>query len=86
MLAGGGNGVGGVDGVLGDHLVGTYLHGPVLPRNPALADLLLGWVVGADAITPLDDRVQEQLRAERLAAATTTGWRARLDELRLNRG
>ena len=86
VLAGGGNGVGGVDGVLGDHLVGTYLHGPVLPRNPALADLLLRWVVGADAITPLDDRVQEQLRAERLAAATTTGWRARLDELRLNRG
>ena len=27
-------------------LVGTYLHGPVLPRNPALADLLLGWVCG----------------------------------------
>ena len=24
-----------------ERLVGTYLHGPVLPRNPALADLLL---------------------------------------------
>ncbi len=86
VLAGGGNGVDGVDGVLGDHLVGTYLHGPVLPRNAALADLLLGWVVGTEAITPLDDRVQNQLRAARLDAATATGWRARLDELRLNRG
>ena len=26
---------------LGERLVGTYLHGPVLPRNPALADHLL---------------------------------------------
>jgi CobQ-like glutamine amidotransferase family enzyme len=86
VVTGGGNGVDGVDGVLGDRLVGTYLHGPVLPRNPALADWLLGWVVGAEALTPLDDRRQTDLRAERLAAATATGWRARLDELRLNRG
>jgi hypothetical protein len=26
-------------------LLGTYLHGPVLARNPALADLLLGHVL-----------------------------------------
>jgi CobQ-like glutamine amidotransferase family enzyme len=86
VVTGGGNGVDGVDGVLRDRLVGTYLHGPVLPRNPALADRLLSWVVGAEALTPLDDRWQTELRAERLAAATATGWRARLDELRLNRG
>lgn len=86
VTVGGGNGVDGVDGVLRDRLVGTYLHGPVLPRNPALADLFLGWVLGPEAITPLDDRVQERLRAERLTAASATGWRARLGELRLNRG
>jgi CobQ-like glutamine amidotransferase family enzyme len=86
VVVGGGNGVGGGDGVLGDRLVGTYLHGPALPRNPALADLLLGWVVGADALTPLDDTLMERLRAERLEAATATGWKARLRELRLNRG
>ena len=34
VLTGGGNGVGDADGVLGDRIVGTYLHGPVLPRNP----------------------------------------------------
>jgi len=31
------------DGAVGDRLVGTWLHGPVLPRNPALADMLLRW-------------------------------------------
>jgi CobQ-like glutamine amidotransferase family enzyme len=86
VVVGGGNGVGGGDGVLGERLVGTYLHGPALPRNPALADLMLGWVVGADALTPLDDALVERLRAERLEAATATGWKARLGELRLNRG
>ena len=28
------------------NVVGTYLHGPVLARNPALADLLLARAVG----------------------------------------
>jgi CobQ-like glutamine amidotransferase family enzyme len=27
-------------------VLSTYLHGPVLAQNPALADLLLAWVVG----------------------------------------
>jgi hypothetical protein len=86
VLVGGGNGVADVDGVRRERMIGTYLHGPVLPRNPALADLLLGWVVGAGALTPLDDALPLALRESRLTAATTTGWRARLDELRLNRG
>jgi CobQ-like glutamine amidotransferase family enzyme len=63
-----GNGDGsGTDGVWAGRVFGTYLHGPVLARNPALADLLLGWVVGA--LDPLDDREQLALREERLAAA-----------------
>jgi lipid II isoglutaminyl synthase (glutamine-hydrolysing) len=85
VVLGGGNGDG-ADGVLGERLVGTYLHGPVLPRNPALADHLLGWIVGADALTPIDDHLTDALHAERLAAAATTGWRARIQELRTNRG
>jgi CobQ-like glutamine amidotransferase family enzyme len=83
---GGGNGVGGGDGVLADRLVGTYLHGPVLPRNPALADHVLACVVGTDAVTPLDDSLPDALRRERITAAGLTGWRARLQELHLNRG
>jgi lipid II isoglutaminyl synthase (glutamine-hydrolysing) len=85
VVLGGGNGDG-ADGVLGERLVGTYLHGPVLPRNPALADYLLGWIVGADALTPIDDHLTDALHAERIAAATATGWRARLQLLRTNRG
>jgi CobQ-like glutamine amidotransferase family enzyme len=85
VLSGGGNGAGDVDGVLRDRIVGTYLHGPVLPRNPALADRLIGWVVDAPP-APLDDSVVEELRDERLEAVTATGLKARLRDLKLNRG
>jgi len=62
-----GNGDGsGTDGAWAGRVVGTYLHGPVLARNPALADRLLGWVLGD--LDPLDDREAAGLRAERLAA------------------
>jgi hypothetical protein len=59
----------GTEGVVCGRIVGTYLHGPVLARNPRLADLLLGWVVGPDRLEPLDDREVESLRTERLRAA-----------------
>jgi CobQ-like glutamine amidotransferase family enzyme len=62
-----GNGTGGVEGVVSGHVVGTYLHGPALARNPALADMLLSWVVGA--LEPLDEPIVERLRTERLRAA-----------------
>lgn len=63
-----GNGVDdGTEGVRQGRIVGTYLHGPALARNPALADLVLGWAVGAD-LAPLDDPTVDALRAERLAA------------------
>ena len=41
------------DGVVHGRVVGTYLHGPVLARNPRLADRLLEWVVGP--LAPLAD-------------------------------
>jgi CobQ-like glutamine amidotransferase family enzyme len=63
-----GNGDGsGTEGAVTGHIWGTYLHGPVLARNAALADLLLSWVVGP--VTPLDDAESEALRVERLRAA-----------------
>ncbi|HEX4218879.1 MAG TPA: hypothetical protein VHZ02_10950 [Acidimicrobiales bacterium] len=73
------------EGAWSNRVVGTYLHGPVLPRNPVLADLLLGWATGA--VAPLDrlEDIEEQiLRAERTAAAPsasggrTGGLRRRL--------
>ena len=85
VLAGGGNGDGSeVDGVLGDRLVATYLHGPVLPRNPALADLVLTWIVGD--LAPLDSVWEERLRTERLEAGSKAGIAKWWRDLRLARG
>ncbi|SDQ80767.1 type 1 glutamine amidotransferase [Thermostaphylospora chromogena] len=56
----------GTEGCYAGRVVGTYLHGPALARNPALADLLLGWVVGA--LAPIDDTWYDRLREERLNA------------------
>ena len=44
VVAGVGNGAG-VEGLVMGNLVGTHLHGPVLARNPGLADHLLGAVL-----------------------------------------
>ena len=53
----------GTEGAIGGRVVGTYLHGPALARNPALADLILSWFVGE--LEPLDDGEVSQLREER---------------------
>jgi len=67
VVAGIGNtGSDGTEGAYAGTVVGTYLHGPVLVRNPALADLLLSWVVGP--LEPLIEPEVEALRTERLAA------------------
>jgi CobQ-like glutamine amidotransferase family enzyme len=50
-------------------VLGTYAHGPALARNPAIADLLLKWAIGADTLPPLDDSWHDRLRGERMAAA-----------------
>ena len=67
VTAGVGNGDGG-EGAVSGRVVGTYLHGPVLARNPALADALLSWALDDTALEPLDDSATESLREERLAA------------------
>ena len=69
VVAGVGNGDdGGTEGAVRGHVVGTYLHGPVLARNPALADCLLSWALGDAPLGSLDDGAAESLREERLAA------------------
>lgn len=60
----------GTEGAVSGRVVGTYLHGPALARNPGLADLLLSWVVGE--LAPLDDTEVEELRRERIAAARSS--------------
>lgn len=76
VVYGVGNGDGsGTDGVWSGKVLGTYLHGPVLARNPALADLLLTWAVGD--LAPLDDSEADALRDERLAAGRSESRGAR---------
>ena len=60
---------GATEGAWHGKVLGTYSHGPALARNPAIADLLLRWAIGADTLAPLDDSWADKLRAERLAAA-----------------
>lgn len=66
VVAGIGNGDGS-EGAVAGKLLGTYMHGPVLARNPALADRLLHWATG-ETLPPIDDEEEEALRAERIAA------------------
>jgi hypothetical protein len=67
VVKGAGNRVGdGFDGAIQGSVVATYMHGPCLARNPELADLLLGKVVGE--LTPLELPEVDLLRRERLAA------------------
>ncbi len=63
VLAGVGNGDG-TEGAVQGHIIGTYLHGPCLVRNPDIADQLLSWATGAELGPLVDDEVAE-LRAER---------------------
>ncbi|MCF3179231.1 type 1 glutamine amidotransferase [Streptomyces sp. NPDC096033] len=66
-----GNGTGdGTEGAYNDTVFGTYMHGPVMARNPLIADLLLKLALDVNALPAIDDRWYEALRAERIAAAT----------------
>ncbi len=68
----GNNDMDGTEGAMTRRAIGTYLHGPLLPKNPQLADLLLGWALehatGATVpLAPLDDTLE--LLAHRAAIA-----------------
>ncbi len=68
VVSGDGNGPGsGTDGAWAGKIVGTYLHGPVLARNPTLADVLLTLATGT-ALRALEDGEEEALHGERLSA------------------
>jgi len=67
VVRGAGNRMGdGFDGAVQGSVVATYLHGPCLARNPALADLLLSRAAGP--LAPLELPEVDRLRRERLAA------------------
>ncbi len=59
-----GNGPDLTEGAWSGSVYGTYLHGPVLALNPALADRLLAHAAGP--LAPLDDTLADELRRHRL--------------------
>ncbi len=59
----GNNGEDGGEGVLHRGVVGTYLHGPILPKNPGVTDWLIAHALRRRGLTielaPLDDAVEK---------------------------
>jgi len=69
VLAGhGNNGDDGHEGVLRGTVVGTYLHGPLLPKNAWFADWLIETALGAP-LTALDDTLETAAHAGARRAA-----------------
>lgn len=72
----GNNGKDGFEGAIYKHAVGCYLHGSLLPKNPALAD----WLIEAGlkrrqpdvALPPLDDRLERLAHASAVDRAAKT--------------
>jgi CobQ-like glutamine amidotransferase family enzyme len=72
VLKGHGNdGRSGFEGARTGNTIGTYLHGPLLPKNTWFADWLIATalVVELDALTPLDDSFEIAAHASARRAA-----------------
>lgn len=76
----GNNGQDGFEGCRAGRAVGTYLHGPLLPRNPWLADWLLAQAIARaagepPALEPLADVLEEEAQAVAAGRARSRGGR-----------
>jgi CobQ-like glutamine amidotransferase family enzyme len=70
----GNNGRDGLEGIVSANLVGTYLHGPLLPKNAWLADELIARAIGRregsrPELEPLDDSFEAAAHRGAVAAA-----------------
>jgi CobQ-like glutamine amidotransferase family enzyme len=65
----GNNGSDGHEGVRAGSVIGTYMHGPLLPKNAWFGDWLISTALGISALAPLDDRLEEAAHAEARRAA-----------------
>jgi lipid II isoglutaminyl synthase (glutamine-hydrolysing) len=82
VIAGFGNdGKSGYEGCRVGRAIGTYLHGPLLPRNPRLADWLLAQAIAhqtggeAPELDPLDDTLETTAHDVSAARARSRGGR-----------
>src|SRR3989339_1079610 len=67
ILGKGNNGLDHLECVFFQNTLGTYLHGPILPRNPALADVLIEKALQIKynqviSLKPIDDQLEQQNR------------------------
>ena len=66
----GNNGGDGREGARSGNVIGTYLHGPLLPKNSWFADWLIATGLGDGiALAPLDDDLEELAHADARRAA-----------------
>jgi CobQ-like glutamine amidotransferase family enzyme len=83
VVAGFGNdGESGWEGCRVGRAIGTYLHGPLLPRNPWLADWLLAQALAhrlgdPPELAPLVDELEDEAHAVSARRAETRGGRRR---------
>jgi lipid II isoglutaminyl synthase (glutamine-hydrolysing) len=80
VLSGFGNdGSSGHEGCRAGRVYGTYLHGPLLPRNPWLADRLLAEALAhagvEEELAPLPDELEREAHAVSAARARSRGGR-----------
>jgi hypothetical protein len=70
----GNNGKDGAEGVRRGKVIGTYLHGPLLPKNAWLADVLTAWALErrtgeTPELAPLDDALEDAAHESAVRAA-----------------
>jgi CobQ-like glutamine amidotransferase family enzyme len=65
----GNNGSDGQEGVRAGSVIGTYLHGPLLPKNAWFGDWLIRSALRLSELAPLDDRLEDSAHAEARRAA-----------------
>jgi CobQ-like glutamine amidotransferase family enzyme len=85
----GNDGQSGVEGALRGSVLGTYLHGPLLPKNTWFADELIAKAVGVtpEALAPLDNRLEALAHeSARRAARRSAPVRSPLARLRASLG
>lgn len=66
VLGAGNNGEDGTEGARSHNVIGTYLHGPILPKNPQLADELIRQAMlrkfGKADLQPLEDSLENRAK------------------------
>ena len=72
VLRGHGNNDDGTEGAKYKNSFGTYMHGPILPKNPHFADYLIKLALKVEKLPELDDTLE--LKAHKAILSSLTGF------------